>query len=64
MAKKQDKPTNTNVCDDCTHGRWNTKENNLDIEGKPITLRCQLYNNGNIGIIRGTKACDMFNQKQ
>jgi len=51
------------ICDDCAHGIWNTEFCNLDLHGKPITLRCPLYKEGNVGIIRGTKACDKYQSK-
>jgi hypothetical protein len=52
------------VCDDCGNGKWNNIYWNLDfIEHKPITLRCPFFRNGEVGIIRGTKACYHFCKK-
>ncbi|MBR1525079.1 MAG: hypothetical protein IJ640_00265 [Prevotella sp.] len=60
-SQKQTKPEHK--CDDCAFGKWQTQHWNRDIEGRPITLRCPHYKDGQEGIIRGTAACRKFAER-
>ena len=49
------------ICDDCKHGTWyDVQWNRSMVDGKPLTLHCPYRKHG---ILRGTKACDKFEQK-
>lgn len=67
IAKERQKETiieiKKEICDDCKYATWNTDFFNLDLEGKPITLRCPYYEDGKFGIIRGSQACKRFIKK-
>lgn len=51
------------VCDNCGLGKWANIQWNTDAEGRPITIRCQYYENGKFGLVRGTQACCHFIKK-
>jgi len=52
------------VCDNCKYSTQGPAVHwNLDYEGKVITLRCPLYENGKVGIVRGCKACYKFEKR-
>lgn len=52
------------VCSDCAIGRWSMQQWNRDKEGRPLTKRCEHYNNGAVGIVRGEAIyCDYFKQQ-
>lgn len=63
LQKEKAAEAKTEVCDNCAHGKWNTNFFNLDLNGKPITLRCPYYEDGKYGILRGTAACEKFLKK-
>lgn len=60
--KKKDKPKPVHTCGDCGCGKFYYTDSNLDIEGKPICLKCPYVENR--CMIRSEKACDKWKKKQ
>lgn len=62
--RKKVQPTQStpqHICDDCKHGTWfDVQWNRSMIDGKPLTLHCP---HRQYGILRGTKACDKYEQR-
>ena len=60
-ARRRKKPDEQReVCDDCVFTEWDMKFHNLDVNRKPILLRCPYED---FAIIRGTIACDKYKPK-
>lgn len=61
-VKKKDEPKPVHICGDCGWGEYYYTHSNLDIEGKPICLKCPYVDNRSM--IRPEKACDKWKPKR
>lgn len=59
--KKKDEPQPVHTCGDCGNGSFYYEHSNLDINGKPICLKCPYVENRSM--IRSEKACDKWKPK-
>lgn len=60
--KKKDEPQPVHKCGDCGNGSFYYEHSNLDINGKPICLKCPFVENRSM--IRSEKACDKWKPKR
>lgn len=51
------------TCEDCVHAKPQYQQWNLDRTGRPLTIRCQHYEDGRIGLNRSQRACELFENK-
>lgn len=61
-VKKKDEPKPVHICGDCGWGEYYYTHSNLDIEGKPICLKCPYVDNRSM--IRSEKAYDKWKPKR
>lgn len=61
-VKKKDESKPVHTCGDCGWGEFYYTHSNLDIEGKPICLKCPHV--WNRSVIRSEKACDKWKPKK
>ena len=59
--KKKGEPKPVHTCGECGWGEFYFKHSNLDMNGKPICLKCPFVDNRSM--IRSEKACDKWKPK-
>lgn len=61
-TKKKEKIKQLHFCGECDHGTFITKHSQLDLQGRPITLRCKY---SEWARVRSERACeDNFKPKR